>query len=199
MDSEKIRTLCHWDSKLRELDFTNLESLTKTLISKNESLWSIVTFLIFIKVVDYFNVRPNKDESIYNENYFGKGDRELLTDLSESTSLTFPRLEMPNTKLKLIGFTVLIWICSWIIFLFKYPEIMFVGIEMMFFNTLLFLFFPALIPILLFPCWMKEKKFKNVETFKDLAEQLFAINLYRYRINEFERLKLELNQYFNKK
>lgn len=195
MSSEKISHICQWSPELEKLNFDNFDTLVKTLISENKSLWSIVSFLIYHQVVDYFEIRPSKHDSIYTDNYFGNGDKNLIVEISQSTDLTFPILKMPSSRLQLCVSIIAIWIVLLTIYLSSNPEFLFFGTELLLFNAFLFLVFPVTIPFFLFPKWMSKRKFKNVETFKDLAERLFVINLYKYKINEFKRLKLELKQY----
>lgn len=197
MNQQKLIHLFNQIPELKSLDFKNTVELVEQISNKNRLLWPVLKELIYLKINQSFEndgKQISHGQLVYIPKYFGYYSNSVEIQLSNSLELTFPSRHMSKSCIWIILVTTLIWIIVIIAFLISNPEFLLFGFEIIIPNFLLLIGIPYLILKFFFPNSIAKEKFKGVETFEDLTEAMYGLNLWRYRINNFERLKIELNE-----
>ncbi|MCV9385361.1 hypothetical protein [Reichenbachiella ulvae] len=180
--------------ELKSKKFDNLEAVTEHILD-NKLLWVTITKLIFIKFENHLNVLGMKispEKSIYYSTSLGPklifNEREFM----KASDLTLPKREMSKIKFYITTAMMLTEVFLLYKFFSKNPEFLLFGFDLL--NAALPLIFglPLLIAALVFPKILGNEKIIGVETFSDLTEDMYGLNLWRYRQNNFEKLKIEL-------
>jgi len=197
MDQQKLRKLTNRIPELKSLDFKTTDELVALISANNRLLWPAIKELIYLKIDESFKkegLQISQEQLIYDPEYFGYYSNSKESQLSESLDLTFPSRGMSKASFRIISTTTLAWIIVLIGFLSANPEWLLFGLEIIIPNFLLLIGIPYLIMRFNFPKLIAKEKFKGVETFEDLTEDMYGLNLWRYRTNDFQRLKLEVTE-----
>jgi hypothetical protein len=212
MNNIRLNSLKEQIPQINNLTFDNEDELISQLLQSGETNWNVIKFLITERLIAFFKKKHGTpfhlSQSIYHNDYFEDNSTVESEQFEQFADLRFPIFQMRFSRLIILLSIFLIW--SFVVFSFSvnYSEAQYFG---SFQDRVLlgpaggFLFIPLvivdLIPIVLIhyfaPKWLYSKKFKRVDTFEELIDSLFTINVYRYRINNCERLKHELTAYLN--
>ncbi|MEO1049320.1 MAG: hypothetical protein AAFX87_01750 [Bacteroidota bacterium] len=204
MLEEKILEL---QNAIPELDISshdNSDEILKQVIGKNEILWKVAKWLIKERLESFFVEKKNTNiqmvDNVYLEQFFGKYSTEVSFEFEKYADMTLPMEE------KLIGRSLLLLpplLAWWVLlhqFISKNIEFLLIGYQWLAdYGSFLYLL-PIIVVVIVAPKWLFgpfPRKFKKVKTFNDLIEQLFIINLFRYRVDNFKRLKEELIIYLS--
>jgi len=188
--------------ELGDLNFNTLDELIEILTKNNRVLWPTLKLLIGEQIRKYFetkNLEFDLNDNIYKSEFFGYYPTSSPEwKMRDSLELTFPNRSLSKTSISIIVTSTLIWGVFLVLFIFSNPEILLFGYEMISMNFLPLLGLPYVVLRLALTKIIAKEKFKRIETFNDLTEDMYGLNLWRYKENNFERLRTELQEFAQK-
>ena len=190
MTIEDLRDIDIEDSLIAELEADG---------NFNDNFWEIVRGLLFFQIQKYFMDHGTgpiaADQNIYGEMFFGRSIKSKCMDIHENQDILFP---YPHTSLKrwmiLIAVNIT-WLAYLLHVIFTYPDILIFSQPILPFFGHLILFLPILIFGVIFKKYFHAKRFSGVTTFHDLIDKLFVLNLWKYKVDDYRRMKVEINEY----
>ncbi|MCV9388138.1 hypothetical protein [Reichenbachiella ulvae] len=187
--------------ELAKHDFESIDELVEILALNNRVLWPTLKFLILEHLRNYFKTQKlhfEDTDSIYEEKFLSYYSSSHENKIREQLDLTLPNRTISKTSFFIVIFSTLIWLAFMASLLFSNPEYLLFGFDIIAMNILLLIGIPYLILRFAFPRLITQEKIKGVETFEDLAEDMYGLNLWRYRENNFNRLTTELTELIQK-
>jgi hypothetical protein len=120
----------------------------------------------------------------------------LINIYTQDILLPYP--DNPLKRLLIPIFINLIWIAVIFYFIYAHPEILLSGGPIIYYAGHLLIFLPIPVLLLSFRRFFSAQRFSGINTFAELVDVLFTLNLWKYKADNYKRLKVELQEYFDK-